>query len=309
MLMFSLRRSLLTAALLLATTLSVLARDPVPVALPATPDGTIKAIGTAMGEGKFEVIWQAMPASYQADIKKLLVEFSKKMDADLWAQGSKVAGKLTKLLTDKADFIVGNQMIAQQLQAKAVKPEDVKIFITGFGGILTELQTNMATLPDVEKLDVEKMLANLGPRAKELSDVSERLGVAAQGPKMIDLVKIDAKLISSASDTATVEIIKPDATKETVELVRVEGKWVPKDMADQWASKIGEAQKALAAMQIKPEEKQQAIMITGMASGMLDGFLNAKTQQEFDASIQALLPLISGALPGQGPQPKGAPNF
>jgi hypothetical protein len=127
---------------------------------------------------------------------------------------------------------------------------------------------------------------------------------------MTDLVKVDAKLISSASDTATVELTKPDGTKETVELTRVEGKWVPKAMADEWASKIGEAQAAIAGLQIKPEEKQQAIMITGMASGMIDGFLNAKTQQEFDASIAALLPLIQGALPGQGPPPAQAvPNF
>jgi hypothetical protein len=305
MLMFSLRRSLLTAALLLACSFSVLARDPVQVALPATPDGTIKAVGTAIGEGKFEVVWQALPASYQADLKKLLVEFSKKMDADLWSQGNKVLGKVSKLLTDKSDYIVGTTFISQQLQAKSVKPEDAKQYITGFGGILTEIQTSTATLPDVEKLDVEKLLANLGPRAKELNDISARLGVVAPGQNMTDLLKVDAKLISSASDTASVEVTKPDATKETVELVRVEGKWVPKAMADQWASKIDEAQKAIEAMQIKPQEKQQAIMYTGMANGMLDGFLNAKTQQEFDASIAALLPLIQGAMP----RPQAQPSF
>jgi len=308
MLLSSFRGSLFALALL-ACCLPALARDPVPVALPATPDGTIKAVSTAMGEGKFEVIWQALPASYQADIKKLLSEFAAKMDADVWTQGSKVAGKVTKLLTDKADFIVGNKMIAQQLQAKAVKPEDAKAYITGVGGALTDLQTSMATLPDVEKLDIEKLLANLGPRAKELNDISARLGVVAPGQNMTDLAKVEAKLISSASDTASVELTKPDGTKETLELKRVEGKWVPKEMADQWASKIGEAQKALAGMQIKPEEKQQAMMATGMASGFLDTFLNAKTQQEFDAAVNALIPLISGALPGQGPQPKGVPNF
>jgi hypothetical protein len=127
---------------------------------------------------------------------------------------------------------------------------------------------------------------------------------------MTDLAKVDAKLVSSAGDTASVELTKPDGTKETVELTRVEGKWVPKDMADQWASKIGEAQAALAGMQIKPEEKQQAMMITGMASGMIDTFLNAKTQADFDAAINGVLPLLSGALPGQAPPPAQAvPNF
>lgn len=296
--------------MLLACCLSVQARDPVPVALPATPDGTIKAVAAAVGEGKFEVIWQALPASYQADVKKLITEFATKMDADIWAQGNKVVGKVSKLLTDKSDHIVGTQFIAQQLQAKAVKTEDAKQYIAGVGGVLTELQTSVATLPDVEKLDLEKLLANLGPRFREMNDISARLGVVAPGENLTDLSKVDAKLVSSASDTASVEVTNTTkGTKETVEMVRVEGKWIPKDLADQWASKIGEAQKALEGLQIKPEEKQQAIMITGMASGVLDTFLNAKTQADFDAAINSVLPLIQQALPQPQAQPQAQPNF
>lgn len=307
MLLSCIRRSLFTLALL-ACCLPALARDPVPVALPATPDGTIKAIGAALGDGKFEVVWQALPASYQSDIKKLLDAFSKKMDADLWEQGNKTAGKVAKLLTDKSDFIVGNQFIAKQLQAKAVKPEDAKLYITGVGGVLGEVQTNVASLPQVEKLDIEKLLANLGPKIKEMNEVSARLGILPPGNNMTDWYKVDAKLVNSATDTASVELTKPDGKKETVELVKVEGKWVPKQLADDWSKNMSEAIKAVEAMQIKPEDKQQVIMITGMAGGFLDTFLNAKTQGEFDAAVNAVLPLLGGMMapkqPGQPDQPK-----
>jgi hypothetical protein len=306
MLLHSFRRSLLTVALL-ACCLPAFARDPAPVALPATPDGTIKAIGAALGEGKFEVVWQAMPASYQADVKKLLDTLSKKMDADLWDQGTKTAGKVAKLLSEKADFIVGNPNIAKQLEAKAIKPEDVKSYITSVGSVLSDVQTNVATLPQLEKLDMEKLLANLGPKIKEMNEVSARMGVLPPGNNMTDWYKVDAKLVNSAGDTASVELTKPDGKKENLDLVKVEGKWVPKQMADDWSKNMSQAMKALEGMQIQPEDKQQVIMITGMAGGFLDTFLNAKTQAEFDAAVNAVLPLLGGLMPGgaapQQPQP------
>ncbi len=306
MLLQTIRRSLFTFALL-ACCLSALARDPAPVAIPATPDGTIKAIGAALGEGKFEVVWQAMPASYQADIKKLMTEFSKKMDAELWDSGTKTAGKVAKLLTEKAEFIVATPAIAKQLEAKSVKAEDAKAYITGVGSVLGDVQTNVATLPQLEKLDVEKLFANLGPKIKEMNEVSARMGILPPGNNMTEWYKVDAKLVSSESDTASVEITKPDGKKENVDLVKVEGKWVPKAMADDWSKNMSEAMKGLEAMQIRPEEKQQVMMITGMAGGFLDTFINAKTQAEFDAAVNGVLPLLGGMLPqpGGGAPPPG----
>jgi hypothetical protein len=305
MLLPSVRRLLFTFAAL-ACCLPALARDPVPVALPATPDGTIKAIGTALGDGKFEVVWQAMPASYQSDVKKLLVEFSKKMDADLWDQGNKVGGKVAKILTDKAEFIVATPAIAKQLEAKAVKPADAKTYLTSMGGVISDVQSNVASLPQLEKLEPEKLLANLGPKVKELNEVSSRMGIQAPGQSMADWYKVEAKLVSSTDSSAKVELTKADGKTETVELVKVEGKWVPKDMADSWSKNMEQAMKGLEAMQITAEQKQQVNMITGIASGVLDTFLNAKTQADFDAAVNGAMAMMGGGLPGAGgpPQPR-----
>jgi hypothetical protein len=207
-------RCSLFAGVLLGCCLTALARDPVPGTLPATPDGTVKSVVQAIGEGKFEVLWQALPASYQADVKKLIVEFSKKMDAELWEQGSNVAGKVAKLFTDKADFIIGNQIVAQQLQAKSIKPEDAKQYLTAIGGMLLELQKDAATLSDVEKLNVEKLLANIGPKFRDLNDASARVGVLPQGANMNELLKLEVKLIRSESDTASLEVTQADGKKK-----------------------------------------------------------------------------------------------
>ena len=304
MLLHLFRRSLLTLALL-ACSLTALARDPVSVALPVTPDGAIKAIGTAMGEGKFEVVWQALPASYQTDIKKLIVDFSKKMDAELWNQGNKVGGKVAKILADKADFIVANPVIAKQLEAQNIKPEDAKTYLTSFGSVLGDVQTNVATLPQLEKLEPEKLLAHLGPKVKEMNEVSARMGILPPGSNMTDWYKVDAKLVSSEGDSAKVDLTKPDGKTQTVDLLKVEGKWVPKQMAEDWSKNMEQATKVLEAMQIAPAQKQQVLFFTGIANGVLDTFLNAKTQAEFDDAVNGAMAMLGGGLPGgAAPQPR-----
>lgn len=297
----------LFAVVLLASCLNALARDPVQVPLPATPDGTLKAIGAAVGEGKLEVIWQAMPASHQADVKKALAEFSKKFDADLWVEAHKIVGKISKLLTEKTDFIVATPQLAQLLPAIGVKPEDFKKYLTGFGEMLAQALSRAATLPEVGTLDLEKLLADIGPRAKELHELNARLGLQNSRENLADLYKVDVKLVKSDADTATVELIRDDGSMDTVELVRVEGKWIYKSTAEGWKTKLEEILKTIEGMQFTPEMKQRALVFTGMTNGFLDTFLNAKTQAEFDAAVNGVLPLLGGMLPGGAAPPQPQP--
>lgn len=293
---FAFRRSLLPFVIF-ACFLPAMARDPVQVALPDKPDEWYKASAEAGLEGKYEIIWQALPASYQADIKSLFAEFPKKMDPELWAEANKVVAKATKLFTEKADFIVGSQLVAPILQNNSIKAEDAKKILKATAGLVSQLQSSVATLPQVEKLDVEKLLADVGPNYLEFMKAIVHITKLPPGMSFDDIYKFDVKLIRSNMDSATLELSRGDSPKLTLELVRVEGKWVNKTMADQWSLRVGEARKVLNSLQLKPEDKQKALGYLSMASGMLDGFLNAKTQEEFDGAAMVLMPLIQQAMP------------
>ena len=162
-----------------------------------------------------------MPASYQADVQKLLAACAKKMDAELWEKGSKAAVKLSKVLTEKTDFVVATPFVAQLLQTAAIKPEDAKPVLTSVAGVLTILQSNAATLPQLEKLDVEKLLVELGPHYRIFFEATLRNAKISQA-KTTDFFKnLEVKVVKMEGDRASVEVTKIDDTKFVVEMVRL----------------------------------------------------------------------------------------
>ena len=77
------------------------------IAIPDSPDGTITTIATAMADHRPRVVWDAMPASYQADVQSVVNTFAQEMDAELYDQGFVVAQKMVNVLKTKKDFILG----------------------------------------------------------------------------------------------------------------------------------------------------------------------------------------------------------
>ncbi len=118
---------------------------PTKVSIPATPDGTITAVASAVADGKLEAVWQAMPESYQGDIKGQIEHFAEHMDGEVWTKAMGIVAKFAQLLETKQDLILGNAMVSQQLTAKNMKPEDVKASLTAIGGLLNDIQKDVKT--------------------------------------------------------------------------------------------------------------------------------------------------------------------
>ncbi|MGC4001722.1 MAG: hypothetical protein QM811_00590 [Pirellulales bacterium] len=289
------RRCVLALTATTMLTLGAVARDPVKIAIPATADGTVKTIAASVADGKFEVLWQALPASYQKDVEKILDEFSENMDEDVWNKGSKLAEKVSKVLTTKQDFIVANPIIGQVVAQGKMKPEDLKVVLTEVGGLLGDLQSHAKTLDDVGDLDIEEVLATLGTRAKTFDVLAEKLAPSPDLQKGMKALKdVKVKLVSSTSDTAVLDVTDPEGKVKTEEYVNVEGKWLPKKMSEEWKKSMADALKKVEALDISAEDKQKALLGAGMVEGIVDSILNAKTQQEFDAVVLQIIPLLQG---------------
>lgn len=281
---------------------------PTKVSIPSTPDGTVTAVAGAVAEGKLEAVWQALPDSYRGDINEQVKHFAEHMDGEVWSKAIGIVGKLAQLMETKQDLILGNAMVSQQLTAQNLKPADVKESLSAIGGLLTDLSKDVKTKEALEELDVEKYMANLGSRFKSM----EPLMAKSPNPppfKLADLKKVTATVKDSSGDSANVEVTGPDGSKETIAMVKVQGKWIPKEMADGWDKKIMEVDESLHGMELTADQKKTFMSVADSVDSTLDNLLKAKDQAAFDAAIGEamgkMMPLLMGG--GAGAPPPGFP--
>ena len=133
------------------------------------------------------------------------------------------------------------------------------------------------------------------------------------------------EIVSQEGDTATISVSGmpdlPDIDELTAQLpgfddselpglsmlrngeqqvVKVEGKWIPKAMADEWKDNMSEASEMInndLKNMLGPEEKKQVMNIMNAAQMGLAGAAKAKTQQELQ---MAMMQAVMGALMSAG---------
>jgi hypothetical protein len=100
-----------------------------------------------------------------------------------------------------------------------------------------------------------------------------------------------------------------------IDMKKIDGAWVPEDMATAWPSAMQELNVQLDAFKAKtnqsdPQQAQQmqmgVQMMSGMANATLDPMLKAKTQAEFDTAINNTMAMFGGFM-GGGPGGPGGP--
>lgn len=261
------------------------------------PDAVVQDLAKSLDEGHPEALWDAFPASYQTDINDIISTFAAKMDKDLYNKGFDVAGKLVSVLKNKREFILAHPMIAGMTQGKANEETYAAVV-----EVLESFTTSeISTLDGVAKLDVREFLKSTGGMLVDDVQTLSQLGSDDQ-PKLEKFSDIDVKLVNESGDNATIAITSEDKTEE-VELVKVEGKWVPAEMAADWATNIEKAKKELQDLpsKITPEQKTQAMMGMDMALSALLQLDNASTQEEFNQAIGGIMGMAMGGGMG-GPQ-------
>ena len=271
------------------------------VDIPSSPDGTVRAVAEGLADRHPEVLWQALPPTYHKDITELTHAFAERMDPAVWeatfALGSRTAG----LLRDKKDIILASSMAEaageEREQIEGGWDEMVSMFDSFFSSGVSSLDT-------LKTIDWEQYIATTG---KDLMDLAAEKS-KADGDDTFDreftqkLRQAEVEVISNEGDSATLRMTAPDEEPEEMQLTRVEGRWVPTDMAKDWDKNVAEAKAKLAAL--TDEEMQQGSMQAMMMIGMVDGVLaqleTVETAEEFDQAIEGLLGPFLGGMMGPG---------
>ncbi len=272
------------------------------VDIPETPDGTILAVATALANHQPRALWDALPPSYQTDVSDVLNLFANNMDPELYGKAFGVAQKLTGILQTKKSLILelqGDPDMGMLMMTDKQKLEDNWDTATALLETLTN--SELSTLDGLNNLDIGTFLGSTG------SDLMSQAQALSQGmnPESADemekLRNLQVELLDAAGDTATVLLTVPDEEPEEIELTRVDGRWVPTDMADEWDTAIADAKENLASMADNPnveQQEDQALAVLNNLDSALDQLADAETAEQFKQGISGFMGAAMGAMMG-----------
>jgi len=293
----------------LAALLIVVALPALCVEIPDTPDGTVIAVAEALADRHPEVLWHALPSTYQRDITELTHVVAQRMDPNVWEAAFGLGLKLTGILRDKKAIILESKFL------DAAGDERQRIedgWDTGVSVLNDFVTSDLSSLETLQTMDWGNFLTTTGRdlmiHAAEASKTNDDNAFDREFTQKLEQTKVE--VVTRDDNQATVRVSSPDEDPEEVDLTRVEGRWVPSDMAADWDQKIAEAKQELA--DASDEEIQQSSMQAMMVIGMIDGVLTqletVETSEQLEQAIQGFLgPFLGGGM-GPGFQPAPDPE-
>jgi hypothetical protein len=258
--------------------------------LPDTPDGTVVVVAEQLVNHHPEIIWEALPESYRADINEITSTFAEKMDPEVYDRAFALMMRAIEVLDDRKEIIFASETFT----STGADADQVRTGLSNTLAFTATVKTSeIATLEGLSKVDWERFLATTGAQMLEHAASIE----ADDGDKPLDdLDTLEVETLDLSGDRATLRISSKDHEPEEIEMARVEGRWIPAEMADEWSQKIEEARQNLA--ELSPEEmaaqKTQIMMFFGMADGLIEQIASFQTPEEFDAAIGPMLAPFMG---------------
>lgn len=263
-----------------------------PATLPDTPDGTVTFVAQHLVDHHPEVLWTALPERYRQDITEITATFAERMDPEIYDRTMALSLRAVEVLKEKKDLIFESSTF----QMAQVDPEEVNAALDPTFAIAETLLTSeISTLYGLSTIDWEKFLATRGATVLELASALE---TEDDVDPMGELATLEAEIVAETEDSATLMLKTANEDPEEVEMVRVEGRWIPADLAQQWPEMMANAREHLDEM--TPENmagmKTQAMMGLGMAEGLIEQIATIESAEQFDAAVGPLLQGLMGSL-------------
>ena len=294
--------------------------------LPSGADSVVLIPIKLLEEEDPKLLWEMLPPSYQTDVTNLIHSFVNNMDQQLWDKLFEVLSQAGLLLNEKQDLITA--MIEENLGGTGALPEEMQQSLETMGKMLqTLVESDLGKHATAKGMDPGKFLDETG---KELFKLIAETSKLEEGDPWNTEIKtklkdIKVEIVSQESDTATISVSGmpdlPDIDELTAQLpgfddselpglsmlrngeqqvIKVEGKWIPKAMADEWKDNMSEASEMInndLKNMLGPEEEKQVMNIMNAVQMGLAGAAKAKTQQELQ---MAMMQAVMGALMSAG---------
>lgn len=252
-------------------------------------------------------LWEFLPPSYRADLNNLVHHLARTADPELWKRTFEVFAKLVEVVQKQ------RQLIAEAAGAARPEEGDPAIAWLQVAGVLDLIvRSELAEPARVAKLDLGEFLGGTGEKVmRGIESLSPPGSVNPFRAKLAELSRVRVTEIKSTGDRAAVSIEVPGHTAEEVEFVRVEEKWIPRDLADGWIEHIGRANamiSTLSAENLGPA-RDRLLALLKEVEETLDKLGAARDREQFVAALQAGIDAVqkSAALFQGAEEPTEAP--
>ncbi len=271
------------------------------IEIPDSPDGTVRVVAEELANRHPEVLWHALPPSYQTDITELAHGYAARMDPKVWNAFFGLGRKTVGLLRDKKTIILDSGL----LESAGENRQQIEDGWDPMVGVLEGFfSSEVSRLEALRTINWERYLETTGrdlmTQAAEASKASGDDSFDRDFTQKLKKTKIE--VVSLEGDQAAVRVSAPDEEPEDVQLTRVEGRWIPSDMAAEWDQNIDDAKQRLAGLSDEEiqQSSMQAMMVIGMIDGMLTELESVETSEQFEQAIQGILGPFLGGNMGDG---------
>ena len=257
-----------------------------------TLEATVKTVMSELKENRPQVLWQVLPGSYQADISGLVQEFANQMQESLWDDIFATFSKVVRVLDEKKLFLLDYPMVSAQLS----KSPNGEAAYDGMVALLeTLISSDLFSLDQLRSFDGYRFLSTTGSQI--MGQMSHLEALAPEETENLNKLRtMSVMLIWSEGDRAWVLVEIPDEEPQEVEFILVEGKWILAAMAEAWDTKIAEAREQLNLVAVYPQQMVQFRSVLAILDGGLESLLAAETSEQFQASLQGFIGLVSLAM-------------
>jgi hypothetical protein len=260
------------------------------LAIPDTPDGTVRVVVDGLVQHHPEIVWNALPASYQQDVSDLSREFAETVDPSVFDRAVAVVRKGVVVLQSKKGLILSSRYLEQS--HFDVETVDV-LWEASIHMIDSLLASDLADLATLKEIDVEAFLSTTGTA---LMDSAAEM--PAESPEMVSFSEraavweqIEVELLSKDGERAVVLLTVPDKEPIEMPMVLIEDRWIPTELSTQWPVAVDRARTRIEmfgsdeAAQIRV----QVLFGIGIVEGFIDQIVLMETTDEFDDLVGGVL--------------------
>lgn len=248
----------------------------------------------ALQSGRMDEIYKMLPDSYQADVSNLVKTYAGKIDPALFEQATGLlttfadvleaqAGNLAELLAAQDTGNLG--LLDGMSSVPEVSADDIRAGAKWLGNTVRSLSYGDCTAGNIMPL-FESPLRGLVDSAMEMSGFNTLSCALAEDdgePQAEGIVKLAVSYKEPDSDVTDTE---------KVEVVKVEGKWIPLDLSRTWGDMMGAAQRGAEGFSIDAETTDMLNKLLPMLQRSLAGLKTAQSAQELQAQAMGAVMAI-----------------
>jgi hypothetical protein len=260
-------------------------------AVPKAPSDAVQVVADGLARNHPEVLWHALPPSYQADVRRVIGAFCTNMDAGIYDRAFRVLNLAVRVLKEKEEYFAKSPVA---LSTPMLESSLGRYWQHDVGLLQAIATSDLSTLARLRQMDPGDFLASTGHQVMAgLEDLRLRMQHSpGQNPweKFSEALKqggVQFVKTNNAQGYLRFNSATNGATKE-VPLTQVEGRWVPAEMAASWKTRIAQAMQSLAKLN-GPEFAQAKPMLSlvlGALETNLNSLLKAGSQKEFDERLK-----------------------